>query len=233
MIALITSTICPSNESHSYYNETERYVQTIETIKKLKKTGFSQIYIFDNSVKGISENQINTDSGFTVNFTHSYQYPFVNKGVNEALLILNNLYQLPDDQRIFKISGRYYPNTHFSLQAMQESSYDFIGRGYNFDKRGGIFSTRAYAVKNKALLEQLMVLAIEDMLGYGNGIYGVGSFIKQLTSLFSIKPGTAFQISIEHAVARVLKSHFTYNLLDQIGIEGLLAGSKHKEFISE
>lgn len=233
MVALVTSTLCPSDKAFSFFNEEERYSQTIQTVRKLSCKGFSEIYIFDNSSKKINGNQFIHDSGCRVNFIQNCQYTFSNKGMNEALLILNNLNHLPANQPIFKISARYYPTDQFNPEILRLVSADFIGKGYNFTKREGLFSSRGYVVKNRNLLEKILVLAIEDMMAYGKGIYGVRSAINYLRSLFVLQTGSPFQISMEHAFARILKMHFSYQLLENIGIEGYIAGAKQMELVSE
>jgi len=233
MIALITSTLCPTDTAYSFFKEAERYTQTLETITKLSGKGFSEIYIFDNSSKKINGEQLIKDSGCKLFFIQNSQYTFLNKGLNEALLILNSLIHLPSDRPIFKISARYYPTDQFNPERMSSVTADFIGKGYSFDKREGLFSTRGYIVKNKELLERMLVLGIEDMVSYGKGIYGLRSLINHLKSIFVIQTGTPFQISMEHAFARILKTHFSYQLLENIGIEGYIAGAGKQELITE
>jgi hypothetical protein len=233
MVALITSTLCPSIKAHSFFNEEERYSQTIETVKRLFSKGYSEIYIFDNSAKKINRDQFIQDSGYPLNFIQNCQYTFPNKGINEALLILNNLNHLPAHQPIFKISARYYPIDQFNPNTMSSATVDFIGTGYNFNKRGGLFSTRGYFVRDKELLEKILVLAIEDMMAYGKGVYGFRSAVNYLKSVFVLRTGSPFQISMEHAFARILKTRFSYQLLENIGIEGYIAGADQMEFISE
>lgn len=233
MIALITSTLCPSGKVQSFFNEEERYAQTLETVQKLSGKGFSEIYIFDNSSKKIDKEQFIRDSGCTPDFVQNCQYTFFNKGLNEALLILNNLSHLPQNRPIFKISARYYPNDLFNPTIINSAAADFIGKGYNFNKRGGLFSTRGYVVRNKDLLEKILVLAIEDMMAYGKGIYGFRSAVNYLRSVFVLQTGSPFQISMEHAFARILKTHFSYQIVEHIGIEGYIAGASQMELISE
>ncbi|AMQ01249.1 hypothetical protein AY601_4406 [Pedobacter cryoconitis] len=233
MIALITSTLRPTDKTHSFFKEEERYTQTLETIRKLSGKGFSEIYIFDNSSKKINGEQLIQDSGCKLFFIQNCQYTFRNKGLNEALLILNSLNHLPPDRPIFKISARYYPTDQFNTERMNLVTTDFIGKGYSFDKRGGLFSTRGYIVKDKELLERMLVLCIEDMMSYSKGIYGLSSLINHLKSIFVLQTGSPFQISMEHAFARILKTHFSYQLLENIGIEGYIAGAGQKELITE
>lgn len=150
------------------------------------------------------------------------------------MLLLNNIGRLPGEVPLFKISGRYYPNEHFRLidEGLLEK-FDFAGVGSDFDKRISAFSTRAYFVKNKSVLESTLVLAIEEMLSYSKGIHGIKSLFKFLSNPFFPSMGSRYQLSIEQAFARILKHSENYHLLNNINIEGYLAGSAGLEFIKE
>ena len=233
MIALITSTIYPL-ETYSYFNGNERYEQTITTIKELVKKGFKDIYMFDNSKILLDSNSIKSDSKHDVQIFHSSQYSFKNKGLNEALLILNNIHNLPDNTSIFKISGRYFPTLSFNVPEIQDfAGKEFLGKGYNFLDRSGTFSTRAYCSINKRVLEEMLVLCVDEMISYSKGINGLRSAINSICASFTSKIGTEYQISIEQAFARILKSKRNYHLVNNLNIQGLLAGSKYLELISE
>ncbi len=232
MIALITSTIIPNNDS-SLYNPTERLGQTINTIRKLREANFSDIYLFDNSIKEIDIVSL-TNEYDLVKIFHSPQYTFENKGLNEALLILNNWHNLPSDIPIFKISGRYYPASSFSkdISSFNEEK-EFIGVGYNFTSNVAGFSTKAYFVKNKDALATVLVQAIEDMVSYSKGIHGVKSAFNAIKEIFKPYLGTHYQLSIEQSFARILKQKNNYILVDKMSIEGLEATSSKWSLFSE
>lgn len=233
MIALITSTLRPTS-IYSVFSDQERYDQTIITIKKLAQKGFDKIYLVDNSINPIDQKKIIADSEKAVKVFNTPQYSFENKGLNEALLILNNLHHLPSATPVFKISARYVPTDNFSLDvAANIDSYDFIGVGENFGARISAFSTRAYFVKNKAVLEEMLTIAVEEMISYHKGIYGPGSALTFIQSIFKTKLGSPFQLSIEQAFARIMKKRNNYLLIDRINIEGTLAGFNQNNKINE
>jgi len=103
MIALITSTLIPTTV-YSVYDPDERLYQTINTIQKLRGAGFSDIYFFDNSINEIDRSAL-IKAHQSIKIFQSPQYSFKNKGLNEALLILNNSHHLPKNTPIFKIPG--------------------------------------------------------------------------------------------------------------------------------
>lgn len=232
MIALVTSTLAPFN-AHSFFTVQDRLAQTLHTIEKLYDTGFQDIILIDNSV---NDTEVMTvQQRFTnLKVYHQPQYTFVNKGLNEALLILNNMPVLPADTAIFKISGRYYPAQHFISENFDNYyETDFIGIGHNFSTQAPWFTTRAYYVKNKTILEAALITSIEEMLSYSKGIHGLRSLYQSFKSIFKPGVGITYQLSLETALARVLKQHYNFHLADKINIEGYLAGSNQLEFISE
>ncbi|GAA4328278.1 hypothetical protein GCM10023149_32220 [Mucilaginibacter gynuensis] len=231
MIALVTSTLSP-NGAYTHFTPQQRLEQTLVTISKLQGVGFQQIYLFDNSVDD-SVYRIKTHFP-EVHISHQQQYTFANKGLNEALLILNNLHQLPAGVPIFKISGRYYPVAGFDKNIwLSNAGKDIIGFGTDFNKAVANFSTRAYFIKDKALLEDILVLAIEDMLAYSKGVYGLRSFLNMLQSLFKPHLGSRYQLSLEQAFARIIRQKYNYHLVNRLYIEGYVAGARHLDLITE
>jgi hypothetical protein len=234
MIALITSALNPPT-GKSYFSFQERVQQTQKTLLKLNEFRFEEIMLFDNS-ELLNQQQLEVllkDFPLIKSY-HSRQYLFKNKGLTEALLILNNLHYIPDNKPIFKISGRYYPTENFRLPDIKIfDTYDFVGIGTDFDKRNSGFSTRGYYVKNKQVLESTLVLVIEEILSYANGIHGINSFWQWL--LKSVKPviGVTYQLSLEQAFARVLKHQKNFLLLNKLHIEGYVAGSDFLDFVTE
>jgi hypothetical protein len=190
--------------------------------------------LVDNSINPIDQKRIIADSETDVKVFNTPQYSFENKGLNEALLILNNLQHLSSNTPVFKISARYFPTDNFSLDvAAKINDYDFIGVGENFGARISAFSTRAYFVRNKTVLEEMLTTAVEEMISYHKGVYGPGSAIKFVRSIFKTKLGSPFQLSIEQAFARIMKEKNNYLLIDRINIEGTLAGFNSNNTINE
>src|SRR3954465_1256662 len=115
MIALITSTLLPDTVP-SYFNVGDRLEQTKLTLSKLHDFDFQEIILIDNS-HSLDQSELNN---LLLDFPgvkkyHSRQYQFNYKGLTEALLLLNNLHNIPADVPLFKISGRYYPNESFEI----------------------------------------------------------------------------------------------------------------------
>lgn len=231
-IALVTSSLNPQG-AYSFFTLPERVEQTLVTLNKLTEAGFGKIFLFDNSnaeaeLLSIAKNYPH------VSISQQQQYQFKNKGLNEALLILNNLHAIPDNVPVFKLSGRYYPAADFSLTNVSANSdKDFIGVGYHFNSKKATFSTRSYFAKNKQVLADTLVLAIEDMMSYSSGLHGPGSLFLSLRSAMQNHIGSHYQLAIEHSFARILKKKNSYHLLPRIGIEGYVAGSDHLEKITE
>lgn len=219
MIAIVTSTLTPTG-LYSLYSPAERLTQTIKTIETLQGKGFNKIWLFDNSIDNLGVNQLKEICP-QLNLCHTPQYTFKNKGLNEALLILNNIHHLPANTPLFKISGRYYPSANFTKSIYDKyADKDFVGVGYNFKSKIADFSTKAYFVKNTQVLAATLVLAIEDMLSYAKGIHGLKSGINAIKEIFYPHQGVTYQLSLEQSFARILKQHHTYHLLDRMYIEG-------------
>jgi len=232
MIALITSTLVPQN-TYSLFTPPERLTQTIMTIGKLVEAGFTGIYLFDNSLSSINTAALKNEFE-PLKIFHSPQYTFKNKGLNEALLILNNLHNLPSDSPIFKISGRYYPTPLFSKDIWYlNQEKDFVGVGYDFDKKIAGFSTKAYFVKNKDILASTLVKAVEDMVSYSKGIHGIKSAANAIKEIFKPTIGTGYQLSMEQSFARILKQQQNYHLVKKMNIEGFEASSLNHSLFSE
>jgi hypothetical protein len=233
MIALITSTLKPS-KIYSAFSDDERYQQTIYTANTLFSKGFTDVILIDNSANFINLDKLKQDSNQQLKAYHTPQYSFNNKGLNEALLILNHIDKLPESKPVFKISGRYYPNENFTIKDLTSfGKYDFVGVGEGFDQRIPYFSTRAYLVKNKQVLEQILVLAIEEMLSYHKGVYGLDSLFKLIKSFFVKTLGASYQLSLEQAFAIILKKQENFMLLKKINIGGFVAGFNQQTYISE
>ncbi|KQR72690.1 hypothetical protein [Pedobacter sp. Leaf176] len=235
MIAIISSTLIPY--APSYFTNQERLEQTIHTINKLSEKGFKQIFLFDNSVNEINMDWIQSRTKQDINIFYARQYGFENKGLNEALLILNNLHRIPEDEYVFKISGRYYPNEAFNISEMIEKITDkeILGYCINMDADFPFFSTRSYLVKNKKALESILKLAVEEMIGYGRSCNSIRNLVSLMKSIFykNIVVGTPFTLSLEQSFGRILKFKKNYQLAESMNIEGFVAGSDKLDFISE
>lgn len=234
MIAIVTSCMCPATVK-SFFGARDRIEQTKNGLEKLETLPLERIFLFDNSDLLAEAEVLDVLKDFQkVEKHHQRQFQFSNKGMTEALLLLNHMQHIPDNVPILKISGRYSPNEDFKLLDTQLfETYDFIGIGENFDKKVSSFNTRAYYAKNKAVLSSTLVLALEEMLSYSKGIHGLRSLFAALAACYAPIPGSAYQLSLEQAFARILKYKKNYLLVSKSNIEGYVAGSGQLDFISE
>lgn len=233
MIAIISSTIKPSSDNEkfvSFYSPEERLEQTKYTITRLHESGFDSIFLVDNSPSlDLAQLQKLLQDFPKVKVYHLQQYQFINKGINELLMLLYLIKYLPSDQVIFKISGRYHPSSQFT----KPQFVDLAVKSYDFNKKNGTVSTRGYWVKNAETLHRFLLECLTECSAYPERIVG----IKSMMRLFlGNKNGInqRLNISIEFAAANILKvGNYQVNLLDRIGIVGYVAGVGQVEEITE
>jgi len=233
MIAVVSSTIKPvikNREITNIYGFEDRLEQTRHTINRLLEVGFDEIYLVDNSPL-LSQPQLqNLLQGYhKVNLYHVPQYQFPNKGINELLMLLYATQFLPPYEVIFKISGRYYPAENFEQPYFE----DFAVKGLNYHKRNGYISTRGYWVKDVATFENFLLHTVDEVFCYPERIVGPRALLRVL---FTKKDIIKFplNVAIEFAAANILKSEkYKVKLLDQLRVEGLVAGIGHTEKIAE
>ncbi len=235
MIALISSCIKPFNPANgtvkSFVNFDDRLKQTIYTIETLNTYPFSEIYLLDNShdydyaeLVGLAGNKLKI-----VNFK---QYQFTNKGINELLMLLAIVDELPDNEPIFKISGRYYPNQYFNCAIAD--GYDFKIVANDLYSKKGTISTRAYFVANKNIYKEFLLKCLNEVFIYPQRIVGIRSVLNTIKQLLKPSTPTQSNTSIEFASARVLKSgKYKLQFTDKMGIEGKIAGFEQADTISE
>lgn len=234
MIAIITSCINPfkltDHEPKSFFNVTERIEQTKISINCLKKNSFNKIYLIDNSTffdMNWFDDELN---GISVR--HMRQYQFKNKGINELLLLLSLLDEIPDNEPIFKISGRYYPNANFENSIGK--NFDFKLKSYDFQSKKGTISTRGYYVRNKKIYEQFLLACLSETLSYTKRIVGFRSALNALKEIFFPTFSIDNNISIELGAARILKTNlYKIHHVEKIGITGQIAGFKTLDLVEE
>ena len=233
MIAVVSSTIKPANKNEkvvSQFSFEERLAQTKVTLTALSEHGFREIFLIDNSpLLDKPQLQILLQDFPKVKIFHIQQYQFLNKGINEILMLLYLIEYLPPDQNIFKISGRYHPGEQFE----KPDFVDFAVKGHNYKQKTGIISTRAYWIKNAEIFHRFLLSCIDELFAYPERIVG----LKSLLRLLFIKKDVIddpLNISIEFAGANVLKAGgYKVQLLDSIGIEGYIAGHERGQKIIE
>ena len=229
MIAIITSTLQPA-KGKSYFSFEDRVLQTKESLLKLQGAGFHQVFLIDNSdtLDQYQVEQLLADFPFVEKF-HCRQYQFENKGINELLMLLALCREIPSETPVFKISGRYYPNEHFS----QPDFKDVAVKGEHFYNRTGIISTRAYWVKNKDLLKEILLKTLDVIYTYNHEVTDLKALFKAFLKLVGLKT-IPLNLSIEFAMATALKAgNYHILFLNPIGLEGYIAGGDHLHQIKE
>lgn len=232
MIAVVTSTIKPITAyQKSFYNFAKRLEQTKFTLNRLTECGFISIFLIDNSplLNQLELQQLLKDFP-KVQVFHIPQYQFHNKGINELMMLLYVIEYLPENQNIFKLSGRYYPTVLFK----KPDFADFAVKEYHYKKRTGTISTRGYWVKDSETLQPFLLRCLAEVFAYPERITGIRSLCVKIQQILFNKQVTPLNISIEFAAANVLKKdNYRVNLLPTIGIEGLVAGAHQTELITE
>lgn len=233
MIAIVTSCIHPKEMptiTRSFFSVEEREQQTIHTLNRLKEVGFKQIILVDNSIDYDFSNL--GPATEDVQIIHLKQYQFLNKSINEVLILLSIMDQIPDNTPIFKISGRYFPSVNFKVEL--NDGVDFKVKGFEFDSKRAVITTRGYYVRNKALYEDFLLYCLNEIYSYPYRIVGLGSLTKFIKEFLKPSLKKMPNVSIEFAAARTLKKgYFKYELVDTLNIEGQIAGLESKELIRE
>lgn len=225
MIALVSSTIyTPKPTSSTPYrgsiSHKQRLDQTIETVQSLLSLNFKDIYILDNSGFNWNKDAETVLKPAIVIKLNSYQ--FVNKGISEIFALLNGLSVIPDNTPIFKISGRY--TCQKSIDANIFNSHDFAGKICHKTHNS---STVGYYVKDKQILEKLLLEALNYIYSYSHKIVGPRSFIQVFENAFFLKANkyNFFDptISVERGMYMALKN-CRVKELDKLFIRGVVAG---------
>lgn len=224
MVALVSSTVFPPEEPvygevRSRFDHEARLRQTIETVRSLQRVGISEIYVADNSGRAWQQaaaTELEPARVFVFD-----QFPFHNKGISEAYLLLRVLSEIPKDQAIMKISGRY----KLVDSPPELGDADFAVK---FSKDNRSVSTRAYLVRNRCLFEQLVKATLQEIFCYGSRIVGPRSLIRVLRNTFSPLDNSYCyydpSIGLELAVANVLRrAQWRVRRLPVLGIQGEIA----------
>ena len=231
MVVLITSTIKPVNRS--FFDYETRLKQTMQTLASLHQKA-ENIFIVDNSPNIDQAELERILSAYPlVKKIHVKQFQFNNKGINEILMLLTLCDQLPASTPVFKISGRYtYSNP--ILEFDMSNDFDFIGRGYDFNSKYATVSTRAYYVKNVSILRTLLLDTLTNIFTYPEKVVGVKSLFNVINKALFNKDYIKVNTSVEFAMVLAIKSNkLKIKLLDNLGIEGYIAGSDKLELLSE
>lgn len=227
---LITSTIFPPPSRdpsivRTIYSSEERLIHTKSTIASLQKLGYQKLWLLDNSGnKYKSELQKNLDS---VNINCFDHYQFNNKGISEAVLLLEGLKFLPDDRPVLKISGRY--SLHKAL-AFDPIHYDIAAKitkseGHVFRRQD--MSTRCYAVKNPRIFDLYMRKVLQEIFGYSSRIVGIRSLgrllINQLLPAYSKYEFFEPTLRMEFAgISAINNARLKLQRIQTLGLSGYL-----------
>ena len=229
MIVVVSSTIFPppnisESDPRSIFNSFERLEQTKETIASLLRCGYESIIIADNSgSRWVSGTE---DALLPAKVIVYSQHQFQNKGISETIMLLSVLEQLPDNEPIIKISGRYNLNRNLDEEI---SGFDIAARidnhPYKFGKRINLMSTRCYIIKNKAIFLSFLNSLIEEIYSYSSRIVGYGSFkrfiLNQISAVNSNYSYFDPKLSVEAAgYFVVMKYKYKVNYLSHIGLCG-------------
>jgi hypothetical protein len=204
MIAIITSTIFPaaataSTGYRSSIDYRDRLMQTIKTIQSLVNLQFSEIYLFDNS--GFNWDESVTPQLLPAKIIKFNMFQFDNKGLSELYMLLHGLSIIPADTPLLKISGRYILEQKVADTLLKE--VDFAGKFHP-----DTISTRAYYFSSKAIMQNVLYLAVNNMYSYKHKIVGFRSLFKVLQNAFFDNGQTSFYdttISIERGMFNAIK----------------------------
>jgi hypothetical protein len=227
MIALIGSTLFPPpvTDKTSYrgtLSPATRIQQTQGTIRCLASLGYESIFLADNSGFNWKDGTETDMSPATVLRINTFQ--FNNKGLSEIYLLLAALQALPEDRPILKITGRYTIDNIIDTALF--SQHEVICR-----QEGDTISTRGYYVRNKRVLQSLLLDSLEWMYSYGARVVGPKSLARFIKNQFRgggaglqyAEPG----VMIEKAMWECIKKRYKYLKISRLGLSGVLAGSSN------
>ena len=235
MIAIVSSTIFPSilpghEGERTNIDPTARLEQTVESIQSLVALGFSEIHVADNSHSPLEADVIKRLSPARVHwFGH---YPYRNKGVAEAFLLLAVLPRLPTGQPLMKLSGRY----RVSRNLCRELDRASLAGLFTVTPSGRLksLSTRGYAVKDRAFLETFLHGTLNELYASAWRVVGPRSLLelvrRHLRPRLDNHPYSDPFGGLEIAAARWLDRHrIPVHRLDQIGVTGTIGCRTNSE----
>lgn len=187
MIAVVSSTVSPSTlPSHDGARTTlrpeVRLEQTRGTVDSLLAMGIREIVIADNSPgTWLLERAVTLAPARVVSFR---QPPVRNKGIGELWLLLGCLDELPEDQQILKISGRYRVGlkTDLALRNGDDVAAKIFGGNSSEE-----ISTRCYLVRNRDVAARLWGRTLDEMYAERSRIVGPRSLLRIVRN--SLNPG--------------------------------------------
>jgi hypothetical protein len=237
MIAVISSTLQPASLSghdgpRTNLDASTRLAQTVASVRSLQALGCAEIFLADNSSPALAPDIVRQLAPARV--FHFGHFPYRNKGVAEAFLLLALLPELPSGQPIVKLSGRYTLSLDLAAQL---GDADLAGL---FARPGGRvenLSTRAYAVRNREFFARFLQGSLNELYASPWRIVGPRSLASVLRRAFGRvypeKPYYDPTASLEISAARWLaRSGAIVRRLERIGVTGVL-GSWVNPTVSE
>ncbi|MDX2067863.1 MAG: hypothetical protein SFV55_05525 [Haliscomenobacter sp.] len=238
---LISSTIfTPRVNSNSVlksvYSSNERTEQTRQTITSLKRLGYEDIRLYDNSG---TEYQSTLEKEFPeITVKTLTQYQFDNKGISETFMLLSAINDLPDDIPIIKISGRYQLSKKIDFNHMEfQLGAKFYRHNSKLFTTKESMATRCYIFSNKKIFEQYLTNMLEEIYAHSARIIGAGSLKRFLINQFMPNKNVYSYLnpiySVEAASVPVIKKMgLNVQRIDNIGLFGL-AGTFENHLIED
>ncbi len=237
MIAVVSSTLCPSTLPYNAGAGTcsspdIRLRQTVETVSSLVQLGFPSIFIADNAPTAPADGT--REQLLPAQIRHFPHFPYRNKGIAEARLLLALCDHLPADVPVLKVSGRY----RLSLNLCHELRGQAFA-GLFIPGRLGLeqISTRAYAVCDTSFLRRFLHGSLEEIYASPWRICGPRSLLGVLSQHLGKKSHPIDYsdppAGIEICAARwLIKNHVAARRLPRIGVTGVI-GSRKDNLIDE
>jgi hypothetical protein len=178
MIAVVSSTVSPSllpshDGARTTLSPEIRLEQTRGTVESLLAIGVREIVIADNSPgTWLQERVASLAPARVVTFR---QPPVRNKGIGELWLLLGCVDELPEDEQIMKISGRYRVGGKTELALRDEDDVAAKVFGANSSEE---ISTRCYLLRNRAVAARLWGRALDEMYAERSRIVGPRSLLR-------------------------------------------------------
>jgi hypothetical protein len=226
MLAVISSCLAPSPQPGHDGLRTNiptetRIAQTVQSVTSLERLGFDEIYLADNSAEAPSANIIAQLAPARV--FHFAHFPYRNKGVAEAHLLLALLPRLPEAKPIMKLSGRYRASIDLCAKL---GGADLAGL-FSGEGRVENLSTRAYAVRDRDFFQRLLLGTLDELYATPWRVVGPRSLLSLLRRVVMPRsdnyPYSDPLCSLEISAARWLERHqIAVTRLEKIGVEGVI-----------
>jgi hypothetical protein len=226
MLAVISSCLSPSTRpghdgGRTNISAENRLAQTIGSVASLVRLGFTEIYLADNSAEPPTPEIVAQLSPARV--THFAHYPYKNKSIAEAFLLLALLPQLPKTRPVMKLSGRYQASMNLCEKL---GSADLAGL---FSKSGRVenLSTRAYAVRDADFFARMLQGTLDELYATPWRVVGPRSALTLMRRILMPRrdnyPYSDPLCSLEISAARWLsRQRVQVRRLDKIGVQGVI-----------